>query len=97
MLVSDSLGAEIAARFGPRNETPLSILAYDGDVLAGGLNGLAHWRWCYIRHFWVEEDWRGQGVGRRLLAHAEMEARARQCVGLYLDTFDPGAAHFYER
>jgi len=38
MLVSDSLGAEIAARFGPRNETPLSILAYDGDVLAGGLN-----------------------------------------------------------
>jgi hypothetical protein len=25
-----------------------------------------------------------------------MEARARQCVGLYLDTFDPGAAQFYE-
>ncbi len=97
MLVSESLGAEIAARFGPRNETPLSILAYDGDVLAGGLNGLTHWRWCYIRHLWVEEDWRGQGVGRRLLAQAEMEARARQCVGLYLDTFDPGAAHFYER
>jgi hypothetical protein len=26
-----------------------------------------------------------------------MEARARQCIGLYLDTFDPGAAKFYER
>jgi hypothetical protein len=26
-----------------------------------------------------------------------MEARARQCLGLYLDTFDPGAVTFYEQ
>ena len=95
-LVSTRLGAEIAAHFGPRNEAPLSILAYHGDALIGGLNGGTHWGWCYIRQFWVEESWRKRGVGRRLLAHAEMEARARQCVGLYLDTFDPGAAQFYE-
>src|SRR6202030_4130459 len=38
-LVSVTLGAEIAARFGPRSESPLSILAYDGDALVGGLNG----------------------------------------------------------
>ena len=95
-LVSVTLGAEIAARFGPRSESPLSILAYDGDALVGGLNGGTHWGWCYIRHFWVEKSWRRRGVGRRLLAHAEMEAHARQCVGLYLDTFDPGAAQFYE-
>ncbi len=97
IVVSESLGAEIAARFGPRNESPLSIHAYDGeDVLVGGLNGGTHWGWCYIRHFWVEESWRRQGVGSRLLMQAEKEARARQCVGLYLDTFDPGAEHFYE-
>ncbi len=95
-LVSATLSVEIAARFGPRNELPLSILAYDGDTLVGGLNGVTHWGWCYIRHFWVEASWRKQGVGRRLLAHAEMEARARQCLGLYLDTFDPGVAQFYE-
>lgn len=98
VLVTASLGAEIAARFGPRNESPLSILAYDADErVLGGLNGSAHWGWCYIRHFWVAESWRGRGIGRQLLAHAEMEARARQCIGLYLDTFDPGAAKFYER
>jgi len=96
LLVSESLGAEIAARFGPRDETPLSIHAYDGDALAGGLTGVTHWGWFYIRHFWVAERWRRRGAGRQLLAHAEMEARARQCVGLYLDTFDPGAAQFYE-
>ena len=93
-LVSATLGAEIAAHFGPRSDLPLSILAYNGDALVGGLNGGTHWGWCYIRHFWVEESWRRRGVGRQLLAHAEMEARGRQCVGLYLDTFDPGAAQF---
>ena len=95
-LVSTNLGAEVAARFGARRESPLSILVYDDDALIGGLNGVTHWQWCYIRHFWVEGHWRGRGVGRRLLEQAEQEARARQCIGLYLDTFDPGAAQFYE-
>jgi GNAT superfamily N-acetyltransferase len=95
--VGEALGVEIAARFGPRNETPLSIRAYDDrHVLVGGLNGCTHWSWCYIRHFWVEASWRGRGVGRRLMDRAETEAVMRKCVGLYLDTFDPAAEKFYE-
>jgi ribosomal protein S18 acetylase RimI-like enzyme len=95
--VAGSLADEVAAGFGPRNESPLSIVAYAGDTVAGGLNGSTHWGWCYIRHLWVQQDWQRQGLGRRLLAEAESQARARQCVGLYVDTFDPGAATFYER
>lgn len=94
--VSEALGIEVAARFGPRNERPLSIHAYDGAVLVGGLEGCTHWVWCYIRQLWVAGNWRGRGVGRFLLARAETEARGRSCVGLYLDTFDPGAEKFYE-
>ncbi len=97
-LVSQSLEAEVAARFGPRDEAPFSILAYDdADVLVGGLNGATHWGWRYIRHFWVAASWRGRGVGRSLMQQAETEARAENCIGLYLDTFDPGAAQFYAR
>ena len=95
--VAASLAAEIATAFGPRNESPLSIIAYDGDAVAGGLNGSVHWGWCYIRHLWIQAEWRRRGLGRRLLAEAETQARARRCVGLYVDTFDPGAAQFYER
>jgi ribosomal protein S18 acetylase RimI-like enzyme len=96
-LVASSLAAEIVADFGPRAELPLSIVAQVGDVVVGGLNGSTHWSWCYIRHFWVEADWRRRGLGRRLLSEAEREARARNCVGLYVDTFNPAAAAFYER
>src|ERR1700722_2692326 len=94
---ASSLAAEIVAGFGPRDELPLAIVANAGDAVVGGLNGSTHWGWCYIRHLWVQADWRRRGLGQRLLAEAEVQARARQCVGLYVDTFDPGAASFYER
>lgn len=95
--ISASLGAEVAAKFGPPDASPLSIHAYaDAATLIGGVNGAMHWRWLYVRHFWVMEGWRGRGVGRRLLVDAEAQSRARGCVGVYLDTFDPAAAGFYE-
>jgi ribosomal protein S18 acetylase RimI-like enzyme len=95
--VARSLAAEIVAGFGPRDESPLAIVATAGDGVVGGLNGSSHWGWCYIRHLWVQAGWRQRGLGRRLLAEAESQARARQCQGLYVDTFDPGAVAFYER
>ena len=95
--VAASLAAEIATRFAPPDGSPLSIVASDGSAVVGGLNGVSHWGWCYIRHLWVRADWRKRGLGRRLLAEAETQARARTCVGLYVDTFDPGAATFYQR
>ena len=92
------LGAEIAAQFGPRDETPLSILARAGEEeLLGGLNGVIHWRWLYIRHLWVAEAARGAGLGRQLIAAAEAQARLRNSIGVYIDTFDPRVAAFYER
>ncbi|MBY6241277.1 GNAT family N-acetyltransferase [Methylosinus sp. Sm6] len=97
--VASALGAEIAARFAPRDETPFSILAHDEEngALLGGLNGVIHWRWLYIRHLWVAPQCRSLGLGARLLARAEAAARTRGCVGVYLDSFDPRAVAFYEK
>jgi len=95
--VGAALAGEIAAGFGPPNGSPLSIVASEGETVVGGLNGATHWGWCYIRHLWVAADWRRRGLGQRLLTEAEAQARARQCLGIYVDTFDPGAAAFYER
>jgi ribosomal protein S18 acetylase RimI-like enzyme len=91
------LGAEVAARFGAREETPLSIVARgEGGALIAGLNGVTHWRWLYVRHLWVGESQRGRGLGRRLMAEVEQIARGRACVGVYVDTFDRRVAKFYE-
>jgi GNAT superfamily N-acetyltransferase len=96
--VAEALGAEMASRFGSRDEIPLTILAKDAaGALIGGLDGFTHWRWLYVQRLWIGKPWRGQGLGRRLLNEAEAQARARDCVGVYLDTFDEGAAEFYRR
>jgi GNAT superfamily N-acetyltransferase len=90
------LAEEIVARHGARNETPLFIEARDADgALLGGMNGVIHWRWLYVRHFWVAPGRRKQGLGHALMAEVERLAREKGCVGIYLDTFDEGAASFY--
>jgi GNAT superfamily N-acetyltransferase len=96
--IAARLGAEIAERFGPRDESPLSIAIRDGaGALIGGLNGVIHWRWLYIRHVWVEESRRGEGLATKLMEMAEETARGRGALGAYIDTFDPKVAGFYER
>jgi GNAT superfamily N-acetyltransferase len=62
---------------GPR---PLDILIRDAeDKIVGGLIASTYWGWLDIDDLWVTEDFRGQGLGRRLLRMAEEEARARGC------------------
>jgi GNAT superfamily N-acetyltransferase len=92
------LADEVAAKHGPRNEEKFALAARDeAGGWIGGINGLIHWRWLYIGQFYLLPDWRGNGLGRALLAEAEAYARERGCVGLYLDTFDPGALDFYRK
>jgi GNAT superfamily N-acetyltransferase len=96
--IAESLAAEIAERFGPSGAQPVSIVLRtpEGATVAG-LNGVSHWRWLYVRHVFVAPVQRGQGLGRELIALAEKEARRRDCVGVYLDTFSEDTAAFYER
>jgi GNAT superfamily N-acetyltransferase len=57
----------------------------------------AHARFGVIRRFVVAPEWRGRGVGHRLLAAAEEEARRAGCTFLELsvDEDNPGARRLY--
>jgi GNAT superfamily N-acetyltransferase len=83
---------------GPPEYRRLALAARDGDGrLLGGLYGNTTWRWLFVDLLWVDEPYRRQGLGRRLLRSAEALARDRGCIAAYLDTFDFQARPFYER
>lgn len=63
----------------------------------GGLYGKISGNWLFIELLGVSEQVRGQGIGSRLMAMAEDLAREKECVGIYLDTFDFQAPLFYQK
>jgi GNAT superfamily N-acetyltransferase len=89
--------ASIDAR--PSEETPLSILIKDDatGAILGGLTGQSSRDWMFVKLLFVPERLRGQNLGTKLLDQAESIARARHCVGIWLDTFEFQARGFYEK
>ena len=79
-----------------RRPLGLFVRGAAGEPIAG-LTGLSAWGWLFVQYLFVSDELRGQGVGSRLLRAAEDEARARGCVGVWLDTFSFQALPFYQR
>ena len=62
-----------------------------------GLTGETFGNWLWIRYLFVSEQLRGQGIGSKLLAAAEEEARQRGCKYAFVDTFSFQAPAFYKK
>lgn len=94
------LDQHAALHMGEVEEKPdFAILARDPDTQAvvGGLYGMDSSGWAFVKYLAVVDEYRGQGLGSRLLAEAEAIARARGYVGVWLDTFEFQAKPFYEK
>ena len=65
----------------------LNIFARDQHgAIVGGIYGFTDRGWLRIEVLIVKDGWRGQGMGTRLLAAAEAEARRRHLPALRLST-----------
>ena len=86
------------AHVGKDGHTPLNLVEYDaeGNVI-GGLLGGTYWGWLYVDILWVDERYRRQGIGSRLLLAAEAEAKIRGCHHVHLDTMSWQAPEFYRK
>jgi len=73
------------------------VLHSKEEKIVGGVIGLIYWDWFYLDLMWIEEEYRGQGYGSRLLTLAEEEARKRDAQHAHLDTFSFQAPDFYKK
>lgn len=79
---------------------PLSIYVMDeaGHLrvgLVGRTNAIRCW--LEVTTIWVDDNYRGQNLGRELMARAESEARARGYIYSRLATTNYQAPGFYEK
>ena len=75
----------------------LTITVRDRRRIVGGIVAEAYYGWMEVILLWIDEGYRGQGIGRTLIERAEAEARARGVTRIYLDTFSFQAPGFYKK
>jgi len=77
--------------------TPLEfcIKNEQGDVIGGVLAGINYWNGLEIKILWVDEGYKKQALGAKLLSYIEKEATKRGATIAMVDTFDFQAEGFY--
>ena len=66
----------------------------DGSSI-GGILGATSKNMFFISHLYVDEQYRGNGYGERLIFAIENEAKKHNCNILRLNTFNKDAARLY--
>jgi ribosomal protein S18 acetylase RimI-like enzyme len=96
-LIEDTLLA-FNQPFLPGRSKRVGIFIRDGEgKILAGLDAVIRAGWMFVDNLWVDASLRGQGVGRQLMAQAEVEAVARGCHSTWLDTMSFQAPGFYRK
>lgn len=95
--IEDALHRSNVQRSGLDDGEGLAFLVERDGEMVGAAEGYSWGGICEIRHLWVHEDLRGQGLGRDLMAEVVAEARRRGCRQVLLSTYDFQAPAFYGR
>jgi GNAT superfamily N-acetyltransferase len=97
-IVTGGLAAFNRETFGRIDTRTLDILVRDesGSVV-GGLLGRSSLGLFFLDLFYLPKELRGGGLGARIMAQAEDEARRRGCTAAFVYTVTFQAPGFYEK
>jgi GNAT superfamily N-acetyltransferase len=86
------------SKVGPLGWKSISLEAKnEKGKFIGGLTGSTFLGWLYVDILFVDQNYRGQGVGKQLLHQAEVWAKKRGCKYVNLNTITFQAPGFYRK
>lgn len=74
---------------------PFAVVAYENNKLIGSIIGKIYSNWLHLELVWVDEPYRGKGVGKALLAETVNQARSLKLSGIEVWTQSWQAPGFY--
>jgi GNAT superfamily N-acetyltransferase len=75
-------------------EINLAIKDDQGKIIGGMLSVLC-WNWIEVDILWIDQTFRGTGLGTQLLVRIEEIAKEKKCTFIKLNTFSFQAPEFY--
>lgn len=72
-------------------------ISHEGKVIGGVFAYSSHYKIGYIDTLWIAEDYRNNGLGKRLLNQVENDLSDYGCQIVRLETYDFQGPAFYEK
>ncbi len=97
-ILTDGLDANAKQK---RQHAPMEEFAFfmrdENDKIVGGCNGWLYYGCMYLEQLWIDEMYRGQNFGTKLVQAAEDLAKSKGCSFFTMETMDWEALDFYKK
>ncbi|NNM44134.1 MAG: GNAT family N-acetyltransferase [Chlamydiae bacterium] len=75
----------------------VAFVVREGDALAGAVVVELFWGALHVKYVYVNENFRGQGLGARLMERAFSYGRENRCPFAFVETMSFQATGFYQK
>ncbi len=93
-VITDGLD-EYSSQFDVATPEAVHLYCYQDNRLIGAVVAKIVLPYLYIKWLWVERDYRGQSIGKKLMQQIEKMALEKQCSRAFVDTMSYQAPGFY--
>lgn len=91
--LKDNISSDITVS----NTIDSNFLAFDNDKLIGGAIGYIEYNWYFLDLLYIDENYRGQNIGTKLIKAIEEFAIKENLTGVRMETWNFQARGFYEK